>query len=219
MEVQQHHLGKKMEVDPGVATTEPSRNAALFKLVHCSKTPQSQNSNSGNNTSKRTSSRAKWPQEMQTCIDDDLTAIVDRESDSKHPMTYSVGNRPSTMGILEKHFDSLHPVHVRLNKMVSLFPSTNQTMAGFYEEFIKVANKANAKNMPSSQLIVVLMTSRCPDENLKMQLLKESLTMDQVYDKAQQHLSARKTMGSNQEAAATSTKCYSCNSSGHQPDN
>ena len=49
---------------------------------------------------------------LDTCIDDKLAAIVDRELYHKYPMTYSVGNRPSTMGILEKHFDS----QIRLNK-------------------------------------------------------------------------------------------------------
>ena len=76
--------------------------------------------------------------------------------------------------------------------MASLVPSTNQTLAGFYAEFIKVANEANVKQLLSEQLVVALMTYRCPEENLKMELLKEPLTMNQVYDKAQKHLSARK---------------------------
>ena len=42
--------------------------------------------------------------------------------------------------------------------MASLVPSTNQTLAGFYAEFIKVANEANAKNIPSEQHIIALMT-------------------------------------------------------------
>ena len=76
-----------------------------------------------------------------------------------------------------------------------------------YAEFIKIANKANTKNMSSEQLIVAIMTSRCPDENLKMELLKSKLTMNYVYDKAQQHLSARKTVNKPQETTAASNKC------------
>ena len=48
--------------------------------------------------------------------------------------------------------------------------------------------------------------------------IEEPLTMDQVYNKVQKHLSARKTMGSDQEASGTSTKCYRCDRGGHQPD-
>ena len=154
---------------------------------------------------------------LDTCIHDDLAAIVDRELDSKHPMTYSVLIRLSTMGILEKHFDSQHPVHVRLNKMASLLPSTNQTPAGFYAEFIKVTNEANAKIMPSEQLIVAIITSRCPDENLKMELLKVSLTMDEVYDKAQQHLSAKKLWAAIKKPQLHLTNATAAK--GHQPDN
>ena len=99
---------------------------------------------------------------LDTCIIDDLVAIVERESDSKNPMTYSIGDHLSMMGILEKHFDSLHPIHIRLAKMASLKPATNQTPADFYAEFIKVLNKANAKQPPSEQLAVALMPRREP---------------------------------------------------------
>ena len=54
-------------------------------------------------------------------------------------------------------------------------------MAGFYAEVIKIANEANIKQLPSEQLAVALMTYRCPDENLKLELLKELLTMDLVF--------------------------------------
>ena len=69
--------------------------------------------------------------------------------------------------------------------------------------------------MTAEQLIVAMMTSRCPDKNLKMELLKEKLTMDDVYDKVQQHQSARKTVNKPQEIAAATNKYYWCDRTGH----
>ena len=78
---------------------------------------------------------------------------------------------------MDKHFDGStkcrHSIHQRIRPPV-----------GFYAEFIKIANEADARNMSAEQLIVAMMTSRCPGENLKMELLKNKLTVDDVYDKA-----------------------------------
>ena len=151
---------------------------------------------------------------LNTCIDDNLARIIDRETESTNPTTYSGGAEASTIGILDKYFDNLHPIHVRLNEMVSLYPYTNQTPVRYYAEFIKIANKADTRNMTAELLIVAMMTSRCPNENLKMDLLKDKLSMDEVYDKAQ-HQSAWKTVNKPQDTTATANKCYLCNRTGH----
>ena len=55
---------------------------------------------------------------LDTCMDNNLARIIDRETESANPTTYR--EEASTMGILDKHFNNLYPIHVRLNKMVSL---------------------------------------------------------------------------------------------------
>ena len=42
---------------------------------------------------------------LDTCIVDDLARIIDKETESTNPITYSGGAHASTMGILDKHFD------------------------------------------------------------------------------------------------------------------
>ena len=117
-EMKKHSLGKMMDVDHTKSVAEPSRNAALFKPCmllkdatitefkqwqQCYRAYFEQSKMATGNANLQRSS-------LDTCIDDNLVAIVERESDSKNPMTYSIGDRLSTM---EKHFDSLHPIHVR----------------------------------------------------------------------------------------------------------
>ena len=151
---------------------------------------------------------------LNMCIDD-LARIINWETESTNPKTYSGRAEASTMGILDKHFNNLHPIYVWLNKMAFLYPSTNQTPVGFYAEFIKIANEEDTRNMTIEQLIVAMMTLQCPDKNLKMDLLKDKLTMDNIYDKAQQHQSVRRLVTKPQNNMPTATKCYRCNKTGH----
>ena len=62
---------------------------------------------------------------LNTCIDDPLADIIGREAAHKQPRLYSDGPTASLMKIREKYFDNLHPLLIRLNKLATLYPTTN----------------------------------------------------------------------------------------------
>ena len=73
--------------------------------------------------------------------------------------------------------------------------------------------------MTAKQLLIAMMTTRCPDENLCMELIRNSKLLDHAYDKAQEHQSARRTARKQEEVVATSKNCYRCDKPGHKKEN
>ena len=100
---------------------------------------------------------------LDTCLNDHLTDIIDREAANSHPKIYGESPMVSQMNISEKHFDNLHPLHIRLNKLASLYPATNQTPVGIFTEFIRQANKADTSTLTAQELFVAMKTTRCRD--------------------------------------------------------
>ena len=69
--------------------------------------------------------------------------------------------------------------------------------------------------MFDEKLIVAMMTSKCPDENLKMELLKEKLTGTMSTTRPNNTNQPEKTVNKPQEITAVANKCYHCDRTGH----
>ena len=57
---------------------------------------------------------------LNTCVNNRLADITKREVAHTQPKVYSNGPTVSLMKILERHFDNLHPLLIRLNKLATL---------------------------------------------------------------------------------------------------
>ena len=145
-------------VDHPKETSEPLKNAAMFnpktplKDATITEFKQSQKHFQVYYEQRRMATGEVNLQRsfLDTCLYDDLIRIIGRETETTNPKMYAVGMEPSTMGILEKHFNNLHPIHIRLKRLASLYPSTNQTPVVFYVEFIRQINELDAR-LPHSR--------------------------------------------------------------------
>ena len=62
--------------------------------------------------------------------------------------------------------DNLHPIHVRLHKLTSLTPGSNQSASGLFTEFLRLANEANTSSISNKRRLLALMTTRYPNKGL-----------------------------------------------------
>ena len=58
------------------------------------------------------------------------------------------------MQALEEYFDNLYPIHIRLLKLTSLGPGSNQSVSGFFLEFLRLANDANISKILKNRLLL-----------------------------------------------------------------
>ena len=67
-------------------------------------------------------------------------------------MVYDSQYKTLFMKILEKYFDNLHPISVRLHKLANLYPGTNQSASAYFEEFIRQASEADISKISINRL-------------------------------------------------------------------
>ena len=142
---------------------------------------------------------------MITCVDDtlaDLLSLHFPEAGSIYPTE----EEPAClMATLENHFNSLHPLHVRLARLAACEPKPHQTASGFFQEFLKLSNDADAPARTAESILVALMTAKCPNKELRTQLLRSPQNLQETLKLATLHDAASKT-SSTQSTAATSSK-------------
>ena len=81
---------------------------------------------------------------------------------------------------LEHQFNRLHPLTV-------------QTDDTFFDEFIRFSNEVDACILAEERLLLTVMTTKCPNKDLRTELLKNPTTMADTAAGAKVYAAAQKT--------------------------
>lgn len=224
------HLEKcdKREISDKEKVIEPAKNAVIFKprtLLH--------DATFSEYTQWKTRFRAYYMQNKMedqiasihkaflfTCIDDTLSEIIDLQNPNSTAFIYEEGTTDdSYMNLLDNYFDQQHPLHIRLNKLITLEPSTNQQSSAFFQEFIKLSNDAKATDLNTNQILVSIMTAKCPNKELRTELLRQEREMQQVLKLAKDFDAAQRTQIVQTSATSSNStpKCFRCSTGKHDP--
>ena len=117
------------------------------------------------------------------CLDDELAVILLIQ----HPQ--KIYNR--YMETMKNHFNRLHPLHVRLHRLTMLHPASDDPEV-FFTEFVKLMNEADTTTLSAETILLALMTTKCPREDLRADLLQHPTTAANALSKAQEYMSVRK---------------------------
>lgn len=156
---------------------------------------------------------------VMTCIDDNLAELIELHlPQGTAAFIYDdTGDQQTIIHILDTYFENRHPRHIRLNKLTSLEPTPNQPASGFFQEFLKLSNDATATALSSEELLVALMTTKCPNKELRTELLRAPRNMANAVQLAIEFDAAQKTQNSH-TAATNIMKCTRCNRTNHTSD-
>ena len=118
------------------------------------------------------------------------------------------------MNTLTQHFDRLHPLHILLHKLTILEPEARD-QAEFFDELIRLANKADATTLSAERILLALMTIKCPNKDLRTKLLRKPTTLIEAAAKAKEYVSAQRMDTGDRVSAASQQRqkpqrCYRC---------
>lgn len=212
--------------------TEPYKNAIIYKprtLLHdatISEYNQWKERFRSYYTQNRIANQAPTTQKsfLITCLDDQLVEVIGINADPQATIFTATFGQQTLIQVLDTHFNNLHPLHIRLARITSLDPKPGQTSHSFFQEFIKLTNDAQARTLQAEQILVALMTQKCPNKELRTELLRTPGTLDQALRKGAQYDAASRNSTNASTAATTARKnqaqrtypstpngCYYCN--------
>ena len=208
-----------------IPAIEPTKNAALFKprtLLHeatMSEFLQWQHKFRAYYTQSKVDLQPAHIHKafLMTCIDDHLSEFVELQI-NKDTFIYPHGDGFCYMATLEQFFRNLHPKHIRLHKLTALDPTPNQLASGFFQEFLRLSNDAKATELTAEELLVSLMTTKCPNKELRTELLRNPRNLPSTVQLALEYDAAQRGQNTNGIAAIRQTKCTRCNSDNHKPE-
>lgn len=204
---------------PGAKIAEPTKSAAIFK-------PQTLQHDASVNEFRQLQNKfqAYYDQSnvddkgpalhrafLLTCMDHILADVI-------NAFIFRDTNVTLYTQILEEYFDNLCPIHVRLHKLTSLNPGSNQSASGFFSEFLRLANEANVSSISNNRVLLTLMTTKYPNKDLRTELLRNPTTVKEAVAKSKQYDAAQK-MQELQEVTTAMQKCFCYDRTNHKHEN
>ena len=156
---------------------------------------------------------------LSSCLDMQLQRLI---SNTKHTTIYDDGADKGWLSCLQEYFDSAHPIHMRLLKLMESKPLPGQLSSGFFQEFVSLVEDANASECDVKVLIATIMVSKCPNSTLRRELIRHPLDIEAALRTAREFDASEQGDKSSKNMANTVTQvntCFRCDRAGHTPEN
>ena len=154
-----------------------------------------------------------------SCLDSQLQKLV---TNTRHTTIYNDGEEKGWLHCLQEYFDSTHPMHMRLLKLMEIKPLPGQLSSAFFQEFVSLVEDANAAKCDVKVLIATIMVSKCPNDNLRRELIRKPVEVEEALRTSREFDAAEKggTPSKNTANAVSQikTKCFRCGKMYHKPE-